>query len=363
MDVASYLAEQKDLLGRESRYITDYSIFDFHYIPDPPLIREECKTLIKELVRFNISGIPSNQAIVGSRGSGKTLTVKYLQQLVPKEIDLDIVYANCRHHNTTYKILAHLLGVQPRGASMAEFFDRFCQRHKMKTVVLLDEIDLMSPKDKHREILYLLSRSEQPFMVFMLSNSPQVLKELDAATRSSLQPVPLLFRNYDAGQIQEILQDRAKRGLRHSDEGRLAEIAALTTRLTNSDARVAIKTLQYSVTKPGEDLRSCFEQARRDLVIDVINDLSDATLMILWAAATAETGLAKQVYERYCRYSRSRAEKPFSYMHFYSNLSYLQSVGLVALVFTKVGRAYTNRVMPTFDKGVVEQIRKLRFGD
>jgi hypothetical protein len=48
-------------------------------------------------------------------------------------------------------------------------------------------------------------------------------------------------------------------------------------------------------------------------------------------------------------------------MHFYSNLSYLQSVGLVVLVSTKTDRAYTNRVLPTFDTNVAEQIFKLRF--
>jgi Cdc6-like AAA superfamily ATPase len=73
-------------------------------------------------------------------------------------------------------------------------------------------VDLMSPKDKHREILYMLSRSEQPYMIVMLSNSPHVLKQLDAATRSSLQPAPLHFRNYDAEQIRQILQDRPSGG-------------------------------------------------------------------------------------------------------------------------------------------------------
>lgn len=49
-------------------------------------------------------------------------------------------------------------------------------------------------------------------------------------------------------------------------------------------------------------------------------------------------------------------------MHFYSHLSYLQSVGLVVLVSTKTGLAYTNRVLLTFDAKVVDQICRLRFG-
>ena len=177
-DIASYLAEQRELAGKASKYIKDFPIFDFHHVPEEPLVREECKTLIDELVRFEISGIPTHQAIIGSRGSGKTLTVKYLQRVIAEHTDLDLVYANCRHHSTTYKILAHLVGVQPRGPSQPELFARFCRQCRRKTVVALDEIDLMSPKDRRRDILYLLSRSEQPFMVIMLSNSPHVLKEL-----------------------------------------------------------------------------------------------------------------------------------------------------------------------------------------
>jgi hypothetical protein len=53
--------------------------------------------------------------------------------------------------------------------------------------------------------------------------------------------------------------------------------------------------------------------------------------------------------------------KPFSYSYFYANLSYLQSVGLLALISTKVDRAYANKVMLTFDKSFAKQIYRLRF--
>ncbi|MFH1748259.1 MAG: Cdc6/Cdc18 family protein [Planctomycetota bacterium] len=362
MDVAAYLRQQKQHLGREARAVKDFSIFGFDYIPDQPLLREEAKRLIDDMLRFELSGIPTHYAVIGSRGSGKTLTLKFLQRIVPKQAKLDVVYANCRQHNTSFKILAHLLGVQARGASLSELFTAFCAKSELKTVVVLDEVDLMSPKDRRREILYLLSRSERPFMVLTLANNPHVLKELDPATRSSLQPVPLHFRNYDAQQIRQILQDRARRGLVRWDETALSQIAALTVQKTNSDARVAIKTLFYTVTRPAASVTDNFDRARRDVVVDMIHDLADAALLILWAVATSKSDFTKEVYRRYCRFCQTRGDKPFSYMHFYSNLAYLQSVGLVALVSTKVGRTYTNRVLLNFDEPVVEQICRLRFG-
>jgi len=361
MDITTYLREQKRHLGQEVRGIKDPAVFQFDYIPAQPLMRDEAKQLIDDLLRFELTGIPTHYAVIGSRGSGKTLTVKFLQRHLPTQTGLTVLYANCREHNTTFKLLAHLLGVQARGASLAELFERFCAACPRKTAVILDEIDLMSPKDPRREVLYLLSRAPQAFMVLTLANNPQVLKQLDPATRSSLQPVPLHFHNYDATQIGRILRDRAQRGLVRWDERQLAEIAALTVRQTNADARVAIKTLYYVTTRPAEPLTECFERARRDVVVDLIQDLADSTLLILWAVATAKSDFAKAVYRRYGHFCQVHGEKPFSYVYFYSNLAYLQSVGLVALVSTKVKRTYTNRVRLNFDEPIVDQICRLRF--
>ena len=361
MDITEYLRGQRQRVEREAQHVRDFSVFSFDYVPEQPLMREEARLLIDDMLRFEVTGIPTHYAVIGSRGSGKTLSVKYLQRVVPQQADLDIVYANCREHNTSFKILAHFLQVEARGASLSELFGRFRGMRTRRTVVFLDEVDLMSPKDRRRELLYLLSRCAKPFMVIALANNPHVLKELDPATRSSLQPVPLHFRNYDAPQVTEILRQRAQRGLRQWDDGQLTQIAALTVQRANADARVAIKTLHHVSTQPTTPLLDCFERARRDVVIDLINDLSDATLLILWAARLAGSDLSKEIYRRYCQCCRDRREKPFSYMHFYSSLSYLQSAGLVALVSTKVGRTYTNRIRLNFEQPVVEQICRLRF--
>ena len=55
-------------------------------------------------------------------------------------------------------------------------------------------------------------------------------------------------------------------------------------------------------------------------------------------------------------------EEPYSYVYFYSNLSYLQSLGLILLASAKLGRTYTNRIQPTFDPGILEAIWPMRFG-
>jgi cell division control protein 6 len=362
MDIASYLDNKRRDLGQTSSKIKNFTVFDYNYIPDKPVERTEVKEIVKHMLRFEMSGIPAHMAVVGSRGSGKTLMLKYLQQMVSRKTELDVLYVNCRHHNTSFKIFAHLLDEEKiGGSSLGDLYQRFMVKYQKRTVLIMDEVDLMSPKDRNREILYFLSRSEQPYMVIMLSNTPHVVKQLDAATLSSLQPLRLYFRNYDAQQLGEILLGRARKGLHGWEDSHIAQIAALTAQRTNSDARVAIKTLFHKTIEPGDSVESCFEAARRDIVIDQVNDLADANLIILWAAATSKSDLAKDIYDRYCRYSHDHQTKPFSYMYFYTNLAYLQSVGLVALVAAKVDRTYTNRIVLTFDKAIAEQSCKLRF--
>jgi archaeal cell division control protein 6 len=361
MDIEEYLQHQHERLDR-SRQVKDYAVFDYNYIPPKPLFREESKPILDSILRYSVSGIPTHMAVIGSRGCGKTLTMQYLRTILSRQIGLDIVYVNCRHYNTSFKIFSQLLS-QDRvaGSSLVGLYERFLLRYPEKMVIVLDEINLMSPKDKDREILYFLSRSEKPYMVIMLSNTPHIIKQLDAATRSSLQPYPVYFRNYDADQIYQILRDRAEIGLHSCEDGQLRQIAAMTTKQTNADARVAIKTLFNRVMEPTADLERCFEDARRDLMIDVINDLTDANLIILWAAATCRSDFAKEIYQRYCRLSQDQQVRPFSYVYFYANLSYLQSVGLVGLVSTKVDRTYANRVVLTCDRSIAEQISRLRF--
>lgn len=362
MDVQCYLRERSDELRKETSAVKDFSAFDFSYIPAQPVMREEAKVLIDSILRYGHTGIPKNLAIFGSRGSGKTLMVRYLAEALHVETALHVLYANVRHHNTSFKVLAHLLKVEARGASLDELFNRFRQAHPNKTIIVLDEIDLMSAKDRQMEILYRLSRSGNNYLVVLLSNSPRLIHVMDPSTRSTLQPEIVHFRNYDAEQMLLILLARAQQGLMHYQEESLRQIAALATRNTNSDVRVAIKSLFYVATEPHLTVEQAFERAGKDVVVDVIRDLNDKCLLILESARRTRGGFVKEIYQCYVRLSETHGEIPFSYVHFYNNLSYLQSCGLILLVSTKVERTYTNRIRLLFDSEIEIETYRQRFG-
>ena len=198
-------------------------------------------------------------------------------------------------------------------------------------------------------------------MLILLSNNPKILNELDSSTRSTLQPEILLFKNYDAVQIFKILKQRAHHGLKYCPNNKLRKIAGLTTQNTNSDVRVAIKTLFYNVTEPEKGIFENFERARKDIYIDLINDLNDKNLLILRAIQKSREQFVKDIYNKYLRYSSECHEKAFSYVYFYNNLSYLQSLGLILLISTKVKRAYTNKIALTFNEKILDSVYNMRF--
>jgi len=360
MDIQDYLLEKEKRVERSTQRLRDMRVFDFNYIPDRPLMRDETKPIIDALVRYDKTGIANHLLIIGSRGCGKTLSVRYLEHLF-RSRGLTVLYCNCRTHNTSYKILANLLGVRARGISFDELAERFKDRWHDRAVVILDEVDLLSEKDKNKDILYFLSRSEGNYMAILLSNNLKWLNVLDESIQSTLQPELIHFRSYDAQELSQILHDRARVGIRGVPDRVIREIAALTVKYTNSDVRVVIKTLYYWATEPGVSLRENFQRARKDIVYDVVRHLNDKNLLTLKAAFRARDRPVKEVYETYRRLSIEHKEEPFSYVHFYSSLSYLQSLGLILLISTKVNRSYTDIIQLTFPAEVLDAVSRWRF--
>jgi Cdc6-like AAA superfamily ATPase len=324
-------------------------------------MREEVKSVIDALLRYQQTGIANNVLILGSRGSGKSVFARYLMKVLSQQGQLDFAYTNCREHNSSFKILASLLGLRPRGCSLDELWHKFEDTNQGKIVFVLDEVDLMSDKDKHKDILYFVSRSPNNYMAILLSNNPKFLNPLDESIKSTLQPEIIHFRSYNAGEVEKILADRARIGLKSLPQRIIREIAAMTVKNTNSDVRIAIKTLYLWALEPGVPLKEHFEKARRDIMFDVVKDLNDKNLLILKAALSRQDSFVKDIYEAYRRISAQFNEEPFSYVHFYSNLSYLQSLGLILLVSTKVKRTYTNRIQLTFDPSILVTIWHTRF--
>ena len=220
MDISEYVSRRARDLRHTGRRIKQLQVFDFNYIPDRPLMRREVKPVTDALLRYVATGIPNHLLLFGSRGCGKTLMVKYLARLL-SDHGVRFAYVNCRQHNTSFKILAHLLGLRPRGHSLDELWQRFCDTYPGRVAIILDEVDLISDKDRNKDLLYLVSRSSAGYVTVLLSNNPRFLRGLDQSICSTLQPHVIHFRNYDAAEIHQILKDRARAGLTDPPYGKL----------------------------------------------------------------------------------------------------------------------------------------------
>ena len=189
----------------------------------------------------------------------------------------------------------------------------------------------------------------------------QSLTRIDESIKSTLQAELIHFRDYSAYQLIDILEERARTGARKTPKILIRKIAALTAKNTNSDVRVAIKTLYYCLLEDKISIEDNFGRARKDILMDVITNLNDKNLQILRAIAVAPDKYVKRVYETYRKISAENREEPYSYVYFYSNLAYLQSLNLLLLISTKIHKTYTNRIQLLFDPNVLEEIWQMRF--
>jgi len=355
------MASQRESFHKQSKQVCDYSVFDFNYMPQAPLFRAEAKKIIRSLIRYEKTGIPSNQVIFGSRGCGKTLTIKYLTKILEEDTSLKVIYANVRYYSTSFKILAHFLKSSSRGNSMSELYERFKSTYPSKTIIILDEVHLWAPKEKQRELLYLLSRDAANYLIIMLSNDPRFLADIDQSVKSTLQPELVHFQNYDALEMTTILSERAKLGLTANAVQVCSQISAITVKEANADVRVGIKALYYWATHGMQNTSKCFENARKDIYADLVSDLSDTNVLILRAASLVEDKFAKKIFRAYSEISSRIDLNACSYVHFYNQLSYLQSLGLILMLSTKVNRTYANRISLLCNPEIIVQVYRQRF--
>ncbi|NMC73026.1 MAG: AAA family ATPase, partial [Geobacteraceae bacterium] len=100
MDIEQYLADRKRHFDAGTSRIHNFEVFDFNYVPEKPLMREEVKPVIDALLRYQQTGIANNVLILGSRGSGKSVFARYLMKVMSGQGEPAFAYANCRQHNT-----------------------------------------------------------------------------------------------------------------------------------------------------------------------------------------------------------------------------------------------------------------------
>lgn len=327
-------------------------ILDRRFLDDEQLIRSEQLAVLEEIFNANVrdteiqelsshfAGVlrqdhPCHLAVWGKTGTGKTLTLAYFLNLmtemcsaqgVPfRHVHLDL--SNPRPCFRALNDLACLLDASKRyekGISLEEMM--FLIESKLADyqgylVLFIDEVDNVR-HDKNNFMMFLVRRLPQSIaarlILVLVSNRLDWPDHLDPRVKSFLKINELIFKPYDAMDLQHILRIRVDKALHNQavDPGVIEKIAALASR-EHGDARKAVALLAksaYLAEKTGSSVTlELVDQAVNDLEIDRYLSLlrtAPAQMQVVMASlieaipqshkGILATGEAYEAYQRLC---------------------------------------------------------------
>ncbi len=274
---------------------------------------------------------PSNMFIYGLTGTGKTAVVRYVLSKLEasaRESGSRVrgVYVNVRYRDTPYRVIADIgeaVGVRIpfTGLSVGEVFGRIVKKISDQGyiyIVVLDEIDFLVKK-RGDDVLYKLTRinselSSSRISLVGITNSVDLIESLDPRVKSSLGEVELVFPPYNAEQLRDILESRAKEAFNPGVlEDEIIPLCAALAAREHGDARRALDLLRVAgeiaerlgdVRVTRDHVMRAREEIERDRVADVVRTLPLHSKLVL-ASIIAVTGGGRgyattgEVYDRY----------------------------------------------------------------
>ncbi len=280
----------------------DKSMLQNNYQPEEiPHRSKQIKQIASILAPILRGERASNLFLYGKTGTGKTLSIQYIKDELLKrtkkdaDFKLKIEYLNCKLKkvsDTEYRILAELIKkfgdeVPATGLPTQSVYDKFIDvidSSKQLIVLILDEIDQTTKKISD-DFLYNLTRinselSKSQICLVGISNNLTFLDQIDPRVKSSLSEEEIVFPPYNALQLQDILNRRAKEAFKEGivQEGVIAKCSALAAR-EHGDARRALDLLRIAGELAERDsskkiylkyIDEANDKIERDKILDVI---------------------------------------------------------------------------------------------
>jgi archaeal cell division control protein 6 len=301
-----------DLLAQGGIFLSKDVLRPTYTPSELPHREDQINSLASILVPALRGETPSNILIYGKTGTGKTAVAKYVGKELEEAgfgVKCVVIYINCEIIDTQYRILAHLarhfdkeipMTGWPTDQVYAEFRNAL-DEEKRVVVIMLDEVDKLVKKGD--EVLYNLSRVNIDLLqtrlsIIGISNDLKFTEFLDPRVKSSLGEDEIIFPPYNAEQIQEILEQRAKIAFK---PGMLAEdvipLCSAFAAQEHGDARRALDLLRISAElaererslRITEDhVRRAREKIEQDRVDEVIKTLPTQSKLVLYSVMLLE---------------------------------------------------------------------------
>jgi cell division control protein 6 len=277
------------------------------------------------------------------------------QEVKTAKAPVKSVFVNCNQINTTTKILKRICNViapevevPSMGLATSEYYQRLwdiLNEFKGITIIVLDEVDKLDDEN----LLYNLPRASENLditegfvSILGISNDLTYKEHLDARTLSSFGDKEFVFAPYNATQLREILDERAKEGFKEGvlDDTVIPLCAALAAQ-EHGDARKALMLLRYAGEVAVErgsdcvvesDVREAQKRLESDKIAETVKTLpyhQRLTLYVIASNDTKEIG-TNEIYEQYTAMCEESGTTPLSKARISSLISELDMLGLIS---------------------------------
>jgi len=310
------------------------------YVPDALPHRQHQIDQLAQIMATALKGErPSNILIFGKTGTGKTAVVKYLGNEIMKADSepnrVIFLYMNCEVVDTQYGVLQNIGNqfindfdqrIPFTGWSTERVYNILREKideQNRVIIIVLDEIDKLVYKSGD-DVLYHLSKinddlTKARVSLIGISNDLKFTEFLDPRVKSRLGEEKMVFPPYNAEQLQDILNQRAKIAF---DEG-IVEVAviplcAALAAQEHGDARRALDLLRIAAEiaeRGGDDkigevhVYKAKNKIELDCVTEAVKTLPTQSKLVLLAIIINEeknngrltTGDVYETYRDLCK--------------------------------------------------------------
>ncbi len=368
----------------------DREVLRHDYIPDKLPHREEQICCLGEIVAPVLKGSRcSNVFVYGKTGTGKTAVIKYvLNKVADKARELGapvkVCYVNCRLAGTEYRVYANLCGaigvkVPFTGLALGEVFDRLkagLDSRRLLLLVVLDEIDALI-KMRGDILLYELTRINEALRcskttIVGISNDLRFKEFLDPRVLSSLSEEEIVFKPYDAAELQDILLDRARVAFNDGVlvNGAVGLCAALAA-AEHGDARRALDLLRVAgelVEREGSEsvleghIRRAEKRIEHDRIVEALRNLTLHSKLVLCSIyllrkAKVNYAITGDIFNVYSELCDQSGLVPLTQRSVSGLINELDVIGLLNSRVVSMGRyGRTKKIRLSIARGLIREV-------
>jgi cell division control protein 6 len=315
---------------------------------------------------------------------------------------VNCIYINCQQMDTQYRVMTQIANrllpfdneerLPVSGLPIDEVHSRMLAKldeSSSLVLIVLDEIDRLIMKVGD-DILYTLTRINEDLKrsrvsIIGISNNLQILEYLEPRVRSSLGAEELVFEPYNAVQLKDILEHRAKEAFSpNSYDDNVVGLCSAIAAQENGDARKALDLIRVSAELAERDhspmltdlyVRQAQKKIEMDRVHQVIKTLPLQSKLVLYSILQLKLSgrvktTTKEVVESYSFYSSKLDITILGRRQVVNLLAELDKLGIIqtkVISFGRHGRTTviesnvpSNDILSLLQNGLLSELKGLK---